>query len=67
MPRSIRRKTREISQARETLMRVLGRLPDDEELCEHLGIDRDTLWRWQADVEGAHHIPLDRAPGERES
>lgn len=67
VPRSIRRKTREISAARETLMRVLGRLPNDEELCEHLGVDRDTLWRWQADVEGAHHIPLDRAPGERES
>ncbi len=67
VPRSIRRKTREISAARETLMRVLGRLPDDDELSEHLGIDRDTLWRWQADVEGAHHIPLDRAPGERES
>lgn len=67
VPRSIRRKTREIAQARETLMRVLGRLPENEELCEHLGIDRDTLWRWQADIEGAHHIPLDRAPGEREN
>jgi len=67
VPRSIRRKTREISAARETLMRVLGRIPNDEELSEHLGVDRNTLWRWQADVEGAHHIPLDRAPGERES
>lgn len=67
VPRSIRRKTREIAQARETLMRVLGRLPDDDELCEHLGVDQQTLWRWQADIEGAHHIPLDRAPGERES
>jgi RNA polymerase sigma factor for flagellar operon FliA len=67
VPRSIRRKTREIAQARETLMRVLGRLPDDDELCEHLGVDRQTLWRWQADIEGAHHIPLDRAPGDRDS
>lgn len=67
VPRSIRRKTREIAAARETLMRVLGRLPDDDELSEHLGVDRETLWRWQADVEGAHHIPLDRAPGEREN
>ncbi len=67
VPRSIRRKTREIAAARETLMRVLGRLPDDDELSEHLGVDRDTLWRWQSDVEGAHHIPLDRAPGEREN
>ena len=67
VPRSIRRKTREIAASRETLMRVLGRLPSDDELCEHLGIDRDTLWRWQADVEGAHHMPIDRAPGEREN
>jgi RNA polymerase sigma factor for flagellar operon FliA len=67
VPRSIRRKTREIAHARETLMRVLGRLPDDDELCEHLGVDQQTLWRWQADIEGAHHIPLDRAPGERET
>ena len=62
MPRSIRRKTREIGAARETLMRVLGRAPEDREVAEHLGVDLDTLWRWQADVEGAHHVPLDRAP-----
>jgi RNA polymerase sigma factor for flagellar operon FliA len=66
VPRSIRRKTREIAQSRETLMRVLGRLPDDDELAEHLGVDRRTLWRWQADIEGAHHLPLDRAPDDRD-
>ena len=27
----------------------------------------DTLWGWQADVEGAHQIPLDRPPGERDT
>jgi RNA polymerase sigma factor for flagellar operon FliA len=67
VPRSIRRKTREMSAARESYMRVHGRGPDDRELAEQLGVDMDTLWRWQADVEGAHHIPLDRAPGEREN
>ncbi len=67
VPRSIRRKTREISAAREAWMRAHGRGPDDHELAEQLGIDMDTLWRWQADVEGAHHIPLDRSPGERDS
>lgn len=44
-----------------------GRAPEDRELAEQLGVDMDTLWRWQADVEGAHHIPLDRAPGDREN
>ena len=27
----------------------------------------DTLWGWQADVEGAHQLPLDRPPGERDT
>ncbi len=67
VPRSIRRKTREMSAARETFMRAHGRGPDDHEVAEQLGVDMNTLWRWQADVEGAHHIPLDRAPGEREN
>ncbi len=67
VPRSIRRKTREISAARETYMRANGLAPDDRQLALQLGIDMDTLWRWQADIEGAHHIPLDRAPGEREN
>ncbi|MCC6245709.1 MAG: FliA/WhiG family RNA polymerase sigma factor [Gemmatimonadaceae bacterium] len=67
VPRSIRRKTREISAAREAWMRVHGRAPEDRELAAQLNVDMDTLWRWQADVEGAHHIPLDRAPGERDT
>jgi RNA polymerase sigma factor for flagellar operon FliA len=67
VPRSIRRKSREIAAARETLMRVLGRAPEDKEVAEHLGVDIATLWRWQGDIEGAHHVPIDRAPGDRES
>lgn len=67
VPRSIRRKTREMSAAREAWMREHGVAPDDRELAAQLAIDIETLWRWQADVEGAHHMPLDRAPGEREN
>lgn len=67
VPRSIRRKTREISAAREAFQRTHGRPPEDKELAESLNVDMDTLWRWQADVEGAHHVPLDRAPGDREN
>src|ERR671933_1960156 len=47
VPRSIRRKSREIAAARETLMRVQGRAPEDKEVPEPLGVDLDTLWRWQ--------------------
>lgn len=59
VPRSIRRKTREIASARETLTRIFGRLATDKEVAEHLGIDLDTLWRWQADTESAVHVPLE--------
>jgi RNA polymerase sigma factor for flagellar operon FliA len=67
VPRSIRRKTREISAARENLGRIMGRPPEDTEIAEHLGVDIETLWRWQADVEGAHHVPLDRSPSDRDA
>ena len=59
VPRSIRRKTREISAARETLTRIFGRVASEKEVAEHLGIDLDTLWRWQADTERAVHVPLE--------
>ncbi len=67
VPRSIRRKTREISQAREALGRVLGRAASDKEVADHLGVDLPTLWKWRSDVEGAHHVPLDRSPSESET
>ena len=67
VPRSIRRKTREIGQARETLGRVLNRTPTDREVADHLGVDMQTLWKWRSDVEGAHHVPLDRSPSETET
>jgi RNA polymerase sigma factor for flagellar operon FliA len=62
VPRSVRRKARDMAAAREALTRVLGRAPEPREVAEHLSIDMDTLWRWQGDVEGAVHMPLDRPP-----
>ncbi|MEP6619464.1 MAG: FliA/WhiG family RNA polymerase sigma factor [bacterium] len=67
VPRSIRRKTREISHAREALMRQLGRKPEDKEVAEALNVDLDTMWRWQSEMEGAVHIPLDRTASDRDS
>src|SRR5919206_4796828 len=66
VPRSVRRKTREIAAAREALTRVLGRLPEDREIAEHMKVDLETLWRWKADLEGAVHVPLDRSAGDRD-
>jgi RNA polymerase sigma factor for flagellar operon FliA len=67
VPRSVRRKTRSISTARETLTRSLGRSPEMNEVAQQLGLDGPTLWRWLADVEGAVHVPLDRGAADRDS
>lgn len=60
VPRSVRRKARELAKAREDLGRALGREPSDRELAEHLGVDVQVLWRWEADVEAAATVSLDR-------
>src|SRR5688500_3201965 len=49
VPRSIRKKSRDMGGAREALTRELGRNPEDKELAAHLDVDLDTLWRWKAD------------------
>jgi RNA polymerase sigma factor for flagellar operon FliA len=66
VPRSIRRKTRDVAHARETLTRIFGRPATDPELAEHLGIDVPTLWRWQAETEGAVHVSLDQSAMEHD-
>ncbi|MEO7964083.1 MAG: FliA/WhiG family RNA polymerase sigma factor [Gemmatimonadaceae bacterium] len=66
VPRSIRRKTREISQARESLTRIFARPATDQEVAEHLGLDLETLWRWQADTENAVQISLDQSASDHE-
>ncbi|MBX9928090.1 MAG: FliA/WhiG family RNA polymerase sigma factor [Gemmatimonadaceae bacterium] len=60
VPRSIRRKTREINAARDALGRELKRAPSAAETAAHMGVDLETLWRWQSDVENAVQLPLDR-------
>jgi RNA polymerase sigma factor for flagellar operon FliA len=66
VPRSIRRKTRDIGAAREVLTRELGRLPEDREIADKLEVDVQTLWRWQADVESTVQVSLDRNSSEEE-
>jgi RNA polymerase sigma factor for flagellar operon FliA len=60
VPRSVRRKTRDIQGARAALAAKLCRLPEDSEVAHTLGIDVETLWKWQSDVEGAIRVPIDR-------
>lgn len=62
VPRSVRRKTRSMAAAYETLTGALGRAPAMSEVAAQLDVDPQTLWRWQADVEGAVQVPLDSGP-----
>ena len=61
VPRSVRRKTRQIDGASMALAGVLGRQPGQAELADGLGIDLETFWRWQTERESAHVVSLDRA------
>lgn len=59
VPRSLRRKSREIAAAREELTRSNGQPPEDRALANHMNIDLETLWRWKAEIEGIHHVALE--------
>ena len=60
VPRSVRRKARELGAAREAVARLVNRVPTDKEIADQAGIDLPTYWRWQADIEGAHQVSFDR-------
>ena len=62
VPRSVRRKTRELRAAQDKLRTTSDARPTDRQTAEQLGIDVDTLWRWEAEVEGTVMVPLDNSP-----
>ena len=59
VPSSMRRRTRTLSTARETLRHELGREPVGEEVAELLGLDLPTLWKLEAEAEGTMRVALD--------
>jgi RNA polymerase sigma factor for flagellar operon FliA len=63
VPRSVRRKQREVNHAQENLMQTLNRDPLPEETAEELGIELEEYWKWKQDTERAHHVPLDQVSG----
>ncbi len=63
VPRSLRRKARGVTRARNDLQTQLGRLPTAAELALRLGITPSVLSRWEHEVEGSVHISLDRSVG----
>lgn len=60
VPRSVRRRAREMNAASETLTRHLGRTPDQAQLASAMGVDVATLSRWQSESDSGRFIPLER-------
>lgn len=60
VPRSIRRKQRQLAAAEESLSGRLNRHPVDREMAEKLEIDIETLWRWRSDTNEAIQVSLDQ-------
>jgi RNA polymerase sigma factor for flagellar operon FliA len=60
VPRSIRRKQRQLAAAEESLSGQLDRHPAAHEMADKLGIDIHTLWRWRADTNEAIQVSMDQ-------
>lgn len=60
VPRSVRRRARELSAVTEQLTRELGKAPDQQQLASRMGIDLVTLVRWQSEGDNSRFIPLER-------
>jgi RNA polymerase sigma factor for flagellar operon FliA len=60
VPRSVRRKTRDVSRAKQTLTGALRREPTEEELSRYLAVSSDMLRQWELDAEGASISSLDQ-------
>jgi RNA polymerase sigma factor for flagellar operon FliA len=58
-PRSVRRKQRQIAAAKEGLTSSLKRQPRSTETAGALGIDVETLWRWESESADVAQVPLD--------
>lgn len=57
-PRSVRRRQRQLEDARARLSVELDRTPSHPELASVLGVDPQTLWRWKWDVDRSQRVAL---------
>jgi RNA polymerase sigma factor FliA len=61
VPRSVRRRAREVQEAFAHLEGRTGTTPDDEDLAAHLGISTAELAKWLSSIAATTVGPLDRA------
>ena len=64
LPRSVRRRERGLNAARESTSHKLGRAATDIEVAAEMGVDAQTVWRWDADARGGAHVSLDSVADE---
>lgn len=60
VPRNVRRRTREVVRARESLAASLRRSPTEDELSRYMNVPADMLRRWELDGEGASLSSFDQ-------
>lgn len=60
VPRNVRRRSREVARASDSLAVLLRRAPTTEELSSHLNVPTDMVRKWQLDAEGAALCSLDQ-------
>lgn len=60
VPRNVRRRTRDVSRAREALAGSLRRAPTEDELSRQLQVPTAMLRKWELDAEGATLCSLDQ-------
>ena len=61
MPRNVRRRTRDLSRAREALTRTLRRKPSEDEMSRVLQVPTEMVRRWELEAESATVASLDQA------
>jgi RNA polymerase sigma factor for flagellar operon FliA len=61
VPRSVRRRTRDVARAREALAGALRRSPTGDELSRFMQVPAEMLRKWELDAEGAVLSSLDQA------
>jgi RNA polymerase sigma factor FliA len=60
VPRNVRRRTRDLSRARDSLTEVLRRQPSEFEMSRVLQVPAEMVRRWELDAEGASVASLDQ-------
>lgn len=60
VPRNVRRRTRDVTRARDALAATLRRSPTERELSAHLQVPTEMLRKWELDAEGAAPCSFDQ-------